>query len=914
MPDPQYNGRHEPGDADKNAAERLSRGWDAMAAERRVGGAAATATATDTTLVRLAELRAADTASGPRPGFLDHLERELMDASLPKTTVPVKPSMPMIAVLPGRRQRRRGRGFVDVMAVAAVVALLIAGSWSIWSQNTGSPGDGTHVPYVAAGSATPYATPDVGRDRLVALNRPWVTNADTNMIDGVVQVSSSDCTTPPRQPGSLVAAVEQANQTPTVTVEQREAAASATSPDISTLPKASADDMAAARTFFVQYAACRFSFGMGDNGQLEPYTGAFWNLFSTQTLANRVETGPRDPMYDGQTPEQKIDASYRLFLPLIENSAWPSVVEDVREVPARSDGARQLRVRFHAVTTPHYHFDIILVREDGRWRIATYAIAASGDETPAYQISNIDVGDSGVGPRGVSSSATQLERDTPVLMSLHNGGDATQSVSVDGQDIGTIAPGETVNILPFTIRSEDMVGDAVRSVFTVASGPAGSAANAADQRTLTIAVYPPGTLAAQRGGSTPSGTPSDAGTAPATPQTGVSAVRLDVSGLDYPAVPASITSSFIPASDCTTAPRAAGSVGAALATAPDSTDWTGGSSYFARGNVASQREIDALPDAPDQDHAAASSVLQQLVACRFTAGTESDGTASYVGPYWGLFSDDYFRFNKPTIDAGRTVTDPAVRPWTTLGSSVGTIPPTVVSVKQLPPDNIGQPRLLFELGGDIQTESGQPAIGVMVRENGVWRITQMPMLTSVSSTVMPIDLFITADGRLGGCCYSDNYNQYGSPYVPAGKPVLLDFYNASASPVRVTISGQELGTLQPGDEVRIAPFAFPDQPGETTSLNIGMSSPAFPDLHGTSFIADYGQSATPENRRYETFPPTPPADSTVPPIIYPSEHATAAAGTPAAGTPVAGTPAAGTPGAGDAAMATPSASSAPGTT
>ena len=890
MPDPQHNGHHEPGDADMDAADQLSRDWDALAVQRRAGGDV-TATVTDTTLVRLAELRAADTASEPRPGFLDHLERELMDASSPKITVAISPALPKLAVLPAAR-RRHGRGLIDVVAVAAVVALLIAGSWSIWSQNIGGPGDGTRVPGIAAGSATPNA----GSDGLVALTAPWATNTDSDLIDGVAPVSTNDCTTPPRQPGSLVPAVERLDQTPALTIAEPAPQALATLPDIATYPKASTDGVVAARAFFVQFAACRFALGTRDDKQVDPFTGPYWNLYSDDALADRVVNGPRNPSFANQTPKQMIVASYQYLLQDIESSAWPQVVDDVRDVPAQVNGARQLRVRVHAVTAPDYSIDTVLVLEDGTWRFSQAAIAVPGEFSPAYQVSNIDVGNISIGPRGVSSYATQIERDTPVLMSIHNSGDVAQTVTVSGQDIGTISPGQTVNMLPFTIRSDAAIGEVARGYFRVASRPAGDADESPRQRTLTIGVYPAGTLGNRRGESAPAATPSDmpadaAGTAAATPQAGVPTVQLDVSGLDYPTVPAPIMSSLIPASDCTTPPRATGSVDAALATAPDSTDWTGGSSYFARGNVVSQSEIDALPDAQTQDHVAVTSILGQLVACRFTAGTQSDGTASFDTPYWNLFSDDYFRFNKPTLDARATVTDPAVLPFTYLTSAAGPLGSEVTDVRQLPPDSREQPRLLVELGGDIETESGGPAFAVMVQSYGSWQITQLSTLTSISSTAMPLDVFIEPDGRLGGGPFAYNYNAYGSPYIPAGLPVLLDLYNASNSPVHITISGQDLGTLAPNEERMLAPFAFPAQSSETTTLTVGMSSPDLPNLHGISFIADYGQSATPDNRRYNIFPPTPPAGSTVPAIVHPSAYPNPGSTPEAVGTPaLSGTP------------------------
>ena len=1237
MPDPQHNGRHERRDADTGAAERLGRDWDAIAVQRRSGGPAIlTATVTDPTLIRLVELRAADTASEPRPGFLDHLERELMDASLPKTTVPVRPSVPTIAVVPGRRHRRHGRGVIDVMAVAAVVALLIAGSWSIWSQNTGGPGNGTGVPGFVAGLATPDATANADRNGLVALNQTWATNADSDVIDSVAPVSTSDCTTPPRQPGSLVAAVEQQSQTPTQTLARFAQLTQATPPDITTEPAASAEDVAAARVFFVQFAACRFAYDLGDNGQIEPFTGAFWNLYSTATLAHQALYQPYDGGPAPRTAEQQIDSAYRFEHRTVEASAWPFVVDDVREFPADPDGARRLRVRFHSVMMPSYQIDTILVRENGAWKIATVEIAVSGDQTSAYQVSNIDVGDSTVGPRGISSSATQIERDMPVLMSITNRGGTVQAVSIDGQDLGPLAPGQTINLLPFTIDSGASVGDAGHPSFTVTARPADGSGEA---KSLAIGVYPAGALAAERTGATPAASVTPvASTAAAAREPAVSYATLNVPGIEQVSVPAQQTSDQISASECSTAPRAEGSVDAALATGlnssdwtggssylapndevtqaqvdrlpdaavgdqdaangllrqlvacrfaadghsgsigaqfaapywslfsdeyfrinlppllqhpipqadqylasllthivggqpleianlkvlppdakgqprllfvlggevqavngglpagvmvwengtwriiqfpqvsrwvtstmpldirvsgnriqsvvgavniftphgdlyvpasipvvmdiynagsqdaqvtiagqglgtlapgaelridpwqfpaqptgatsltlgltqptinlvadygqsatpenrlfptfpvtpapgtpsadlfatpsatpialtdpglesprlyasdafrevsasdcsttarrtgsvddalrtpPDSTDWTGGSSYFARNDIVTQQLIDSFPEASFQDASAARGLIQQVTACRFTAGTQSDGdgTASFDTPYWNLFSDDYFRFNKPTLDARATVTDPAVLPFTYLSSAAGPLAPEVTDVRQMPPDSRGQPRLLVELGGDIETESGGPAFAVMVQSYGAWQITQLSTLTSIASTAMPLDVFIEPDGSLGGGPFAYNYNAYGSPYIPAGLPVLLDLYNASDSPVQITISGQDLGMLAPGQEQMLAPFAFPDQPGETTSLTVGMSSPDFPNLHGISFIADYGQLATPENRRYDTFPPTPPADSTVPAIVHPSAYPNSGSTPEAVGTPaLSGTP------------------------
>ncbi len=279
------NGGSDPADL---PAVELAAWWDHRTGQRR-SGSFEPATATDLAVTVVAQLEALDRAdewSTPRPGFLEDLEKQVMQTQ--PTALPTPNATPRLEPLPIvqiARPPRRSRGLIDILTVAAVLALLLGGSWSVFNDGANAPTpDGQNG---IAGFSTPddSGTPSSsGFDGLAVLDQPWAENQQGLSIGGVLPVSTTQCVTPSRPAGSVVAALEerQALGDAAPTIEPEWEAGPRIDPD--NYLAASDADVAAANEFFRQLSACRFDTSDQDETQLQPYTGAHWNLYSDDSF------------------------------------------------------------------------------------------------------------------------------------------------------------------------------------------------------------------------------------------------------------------------------------------------------------------------------------------------------------------------------------------------------------------------------------------------------------------------------------------------------------------------------------------------------------------------------------------------------------------------------------------------------
>ena len=505
------NGRSDP--ADLSAGE-LAAWWDGRTGHRR-SGSSDPIPAPDPAVAAVAQLEAlarADELGDPRPGFLDELERQIMQtptAVLP-TPIATRRPEPSPTTLVGRPPRR-GRGMVDLLTVAAVLALLMGGSWSIWNDRASTPvPDGQNG---VAGVSTPdgLATPPTDPDGLAVLDQPWVENQRGLSIGGVLPVNATECVTPSRPAGSVVAALEErealGDASPTLEPEWE------TGPriDPDNYPAASETDVAAANEFFRQVSACRFGTGDRAGTELQPYTGAYWNLFSDDSFELNAALVAAEPIVESVRDQYSRTSSY------VVGWSYPAIVADVRDIPPDAEGNARLLVVTEGANPNVDTGASLLVREDGQWRFRVPSLLAIARPVAReVQVADILLGRDAYGPTGAGNFTRQLEADRLIAMTIANVGDTPQQVTVDGQDLGTVSPGGSLIVQPFKVSGQAVVDMGGKLTFTVESVDLAVPIDGPAPRPMTIAVYPAGSLEFNSRGML-QGTPEASAAAAATP-------------------------------------------------------------------------------------------------------------------------------------------------------------------------------------------------------------------------------------------------------------------------------------------------------------------------------------------------------------------------------------------------------------
>lgn len=788
---PHANGRSDPADL---PAGELASWWDHRVEQRRVAGAEPTSTEQTATVVRQLEaLGRADELSSPRPDFLEHLESQLMQtptAILPGATPSPRPEPLVLPILRGGPPRR-SRGLIDVLTVAAVVSLLLGGSWSIWSNQTTAP-----TPSGFNGGAG-VSTPDPnGLDPLVrevTLNQDWAAPVTGSPLNGLAPIPVTDCTTPSRGPDWFtIVSDPAATPLPLASGAPSTELGGVVSPkEMAEYPVASDEDRKTVEAFYHQLVACRNTVEPGTDRDTFLLAGPFWNLLSTDFLIQQSESfGAGDQLVDG--PRLQLEARAALGL-----SVFPADITDVRTLPNNSLDQRQLLVASRWVGSFPSERMTVLVLEDGLWRVGASNVMQYPDGTSKRQIGVASLLNSEWWG-GMESSDGRLFSGMPLSITVTNTAYTNLTVSIGGQDVGSLTYGETIYTTPFVVRPESV--QAAGGQFPIDVSMVGLNTLLTEPYHLTVEYTDPevGPMPATPGAGstpvTPSGTPSTV-----TPADGVVSLDQpwaeDLPGIDFNGVaPVNTT-------ECTTPSRPASSVEAAI------------EDRLALGDAAPTIEPEFVPGAgidptsfplgTAADVVAVTSFFQQLSACRFQTG-ERDGTAlvPYTGAYWNLYSADAFGIN-PDLLRGRTVTE-VVREqysWTSSYVAAWSYPASVIEVRTVPADAQGRPRLLVQTVGAYADEDGQ--LSLLVQEDGQWRF----LAPSLELPEARPDLTAqVADIVIGRDPYGPRGAGNFSSQLEGGFPVAMTIANVGATSQRVMVAGRDLGVVEPGASLVVQPF------------------------------------------------------------------------------------------------------------
>jgi hypothetical protein len=817
---PYGNGWIDPADV---SAGELATWWDRRVEQRRVANTELIHGEAITTVVeRLEVLSRADELSSPRPGFLDHLESQIMQTS--PGALPVVPSSarrdPAVPPVPRLGPPRRSRGLIDILSVAAVLALLLGGSWAVWNGTTTAPTPGGLNGVVGVSTPDDSAARRNGLVGVAVLDQPWIENEPGLSIDGVLPVSTTECVTPSRSAGSVEASVEErrvlGDAAPTI--EPDLLPGSGINP--SNYPPASEEEVNAMKAFFRQLSACRFETGEWNGTQLLPYTGAYWNLYADEAFDFDGATTINRPVAEVVQERYSSESSYVL------QWSYPATVLNVRQVSPDNDGRRRLLVTTSGSTARTGETSSLMVQDGGQWRFLVADLAPPAYRVPAAaQVVDILLGRDGDSPRGSGNRDIQLEADFPVAMTIANVGQTPHRVIVAGQDLGIVAPDGAVVIQPFKVRPEAVEEADGYLAFAVESvDPVGTPPDSPVTRSMTIAVYRTGSLfyapdEAGRatpevlGGSdaTPTGPTATPDTPPAsTTQTPVSvAVSAEadrVAELDQPWAEnlpddALGSATAVNAADCTTPSRPAGSIAADVA----QRDTLGDAAPTIEPEFVPDSGIDPAdyPVGSAADLTDATAFFRQVSACRFATGDRS-GTAllPFTGAYWNLYSADAFYFGhrfpddqtaKEAVDQQGLYLSQFVDGWS--------YPATVTDVRDVSPDALGQRRLLISTVG---LDSRQPTtLSLLVQEDGQWRFL-VPSLRQPDPSAERAAQVV--DVRLGLDAYGPRATGNFPGRVEAEAPITMTIANVGHTPQRVKVDGQDIGVIQPGASAVFQPF------------------------------------------------------------------------------------------------------------
>jgi len=564
------NGGSDPADL---PAVELATWWDRRTRQRCSRSADATAAPEPaaTVIARLEALSRADELSTPRPGFLADLEKHLMDTSMtapPTPTAKPRPEpLPIIRLAPPRR----GRGLIDILTVAAVLALLLSGSWSVFNDRANAPTRDGQNGIASVSTPDDSATPSSPENDAIALDQLWATNQDNDLIAGVAPVNTSECGTVDRGAGDGAQLIRQGAGTTGTTGNLltelfptlRYQVSDNLSAMIQDYPAAPADQRSIVDHLYSQAAACRFDNGKQTSGKLEPYTGAYWNLFATDYFLDRFNLRLGNPVLD---LDAVVSQSFADEPAVAGQGAYPPQVLDIRTLPPTGDGNPRLLVLRQSVTGFEYRAVDVLALEDGLWRFANQQLVTeTRDESLKSLPVDIGIGTGSNGTTTIQIVGAQFEAETPVTMTIANRGNEPQSVELSGQDLGTLEPRTSITIRPFEVPASSVETAGGRLDFKVTAQPVGDDRGSASVASANLQVFPSGGWA-RRVGITPATPSAQAASEIRTPVAVVTApepdrvveidqpfavsMGTDVVGGEYP----------VPVSACTTAPRRSGAL------------------------------------------------------------------------------------------------------------------------------------------------------------------------------------------------------------------------------------------------------------------------------------------------------------------------------------------------------------------
>lgn len=801
MPDdsqPYVNGWSDPADM---AAGELATWWDRRVEQRRVANTELThGEATTTVVERLEVLSRTDELSSPRPGFLDHLESQIMQTS--PGMLPVAPSStrrdPAVLPVPRLGPPRRSRGLIDILSVAAVLALLLGGSWAVWNGKTTAPTPGGLNRVVGVSTPDPNGLEPLVRE--VTLDQPWAEPVSGSPLNGLVPVPVTDCTTPSRSADWFGSITEPAaTPLPLVSGAPSTALAGAVSPaEMAQHPAASGEDRQSVVAFYRQLVACRNALDPGSDQATFMLAGPFWNLLSTDYLLQLAQSMRQD----GYTL-QGFDLYFQAIAAL-GIQVFAPIIADVRALPDDALGRRQLLVASKWVAGYPSEQMTVLVMEDGRWRVGAsnvmqYPAGPSKRDAGVASLYN------GRWFAGMEGSDGRLFSGMPLSITVTNTTYSNVTVSIGGQDVGTVTYGETLYTTPFRVPPE--IVQAAGGQFPIDVSIVGLGTLATEPYHLTVDYSDPEV-------QSPFATPAAPAAQIAGEATPSAVSAGDLVSLDQPwaeNLPNDALSSAaaVNAADCTTPSRPAGSVAAAIekrAALGDAAP-TIEPEFIANGRI----DPADYPAGSAEDVAASNAFFQQLSACRFQTG-DRDGTAllPYTGAYWNLFSNDAFDF-QDFLAAGQAADEVVNQQGRFARQFVDawSYPGAVLDVRQVPNDAAGQRRLLVTAHGVYPTTRN--VVSLLVEEDGQWRYlvpSVLPYDRDSEAIAQQLDIVVGED-RYGPRATANFVGR-----LEAVVPVAMTVANRGVTPQRVTVDGQDVGVVQPGASVVVQPFQV--RPGAVT--------------------------------------------------------------------------------------------------
>ncbi len=139
----------------------------------------------------------------------------------------------------------------------------------------------------------------------------------------------------------------------------------------------------------------------------------------------------------------------------------------------------------------------------------------------------------------------------------------------------------------------------------------------------------------------------------------------------------------------------------------------------------------------------------------------------------------------------------------------GPYPDEVLDVRSYLPDDRGQARLLV-LHRTVSGINGQQ-LSLLVLEKDSWRLAEridladVPVSATSGSAPDPSQAVVSLNLDVGN---PDNDRRF-LDFALSDRPIAVTITNSGPTPSAVTLGGQELGEVAPGETVRVMPFVVP---------------------------------------------------------------------------------------------------------
>ncbi|HEV2527355.1 MAG TPA: hypothetical protein VGT61_02755 [Thermomicrobiales bacterium] len=692
---------------------------------------------------------------------------------------------------------------MDLLAVAAVLALVVSGGWWVWGDRAAAP----TPPAIngIAGPSTPTGTPTAAYT-LPVLDVPWAQPLPDGMVASTHPVSAAGCVTPARDAGSVEAAVAELGPDDGDVSLMVPAEAS----DFDALPSATEDDRTAATVLFQQLSACRFQSVARDGGTLIPFATPYHALYSTEFLASWVVAWTSGGGQEASPEEQTADLALQLLdLPFFWS--YPAEVVDARMLPSGAGGMERMLVRTLGQDDTDEIQTVLLVEEGGGWRFTGSMDTDSNRfNDPRTQIADVRLDPATGEAFPFNGFTSRLEPDRPISLTVANTTDSPRQVSVAVNELVLLEPGQSVTFQPFIVDPAAVEAADGRLRFTIETQTLDGESNG---RSYSITVYRSGEVWTGTN-ATPAAQPTSVSTpVPAATPLGAAAnaemasgesrvVTLDQPWAETPHDPRFGGIAPAPPADCVTPRRASGAV-LRIAEVNPTGPVAELPEYLPEAEVL--RMTSGLKPGTSDDLIAAQTFLRQWSACsRQVSAADQALEDRHTGPDWSLLSASHIARVLPQGDERSAESRVRQLSWNQVrGPWAQPYPDEVVGVWRWESDERGSPRLLV-LHRAFATNA-LPDVSLLVYEEGVWRLDEfVPSFgfpagaTPEAETSAPlwqlasdVDAFPTLINATG---------------LYAGMPVVIALYNSADRPVSLQVGDQDLGQIAPSSMLVIDPF------------------------------------------------------------------------------------------------------------